>query len=274
MSKFKRYKISKFCKYMGVTTDTVKHYQNYGILEPDVDPENNYRYYNITHGERIIVSRKYRNLGFNMEDTKELITNKSGIELQDMLQKRQDKMESELRQLEYNYKSIQYLTNLCDLFNHKVGTYYVCNRPEYYFYRHTYNFEFIEENIQPSISKELMSQLPNASKMILLPHETLLQQENKNYYHVIGLEKSFASVISKEELDTLECIESAPAVLYIYSRPHRPDKIKSIYDIYQMLLSKGYHISDEDIMIEHPLDFYVNQVRYENYLIYFPLKEA
>lgn len=274
MRKFKRYKISKFCKYMGVTTDTVKHYQNYGILQPEIDPENNYRYYNITHGERIIVSRKYRNLGFNMEETKELITKKSGLELQDMLQKRQDEMALELRQLEYNYRSIQYLTNLCDLFNHKVGTYFVCDRPAYYFYRHTYNFEFIEENIQPAISKDLMARLPNALKMILLPYQTMCEKENKNFYHVIGLEESFANVIPKEELDTLEYLPSEPAVLYIYSRPHTPEKIRVIYDIYQMLLTNGYNITQEDVIIEHPLDFYVNEVRYENYLIYFPLKKS
>lgn len=267
----KKYKISKFSQYMGVSVDTIKHYQDCGILSPIIDPVNHYRYYNITHGERLIVSRKFRNLGFNINDTADLISCKNGLEIQEMLNIREKELATELEKLKLNYENVQYLSKLCHKFNKEVDTFIECTRPAYYFYRHTYEFSFIEENVQPSLSKALMQQLPNAVKMLIVPHSSIKSRKNVHYYHAIAIKECFSSLISASDLTTLEYIPERPAILYYYSRPHSHNKFEFIDDIYDQLVSKGYTLSTEDIIIENAIDYYEDNIRYENYLIYFSL---
>lgn len=267
----KRYKIKKFSEYMGVSIDTVKHYQTCGILKPIIDPENNYRYYTITHGERLIVSKKFRNLGFNITDTAEMISSKNGSEIRHMLQQREDEIKEELLRLQHNYESLKHLSTLCDLFNHKVDTFSKVMRPGYYFFRHTYNFTFIDEGYTPQHTKYLMEQLPNAVKMLIVPYKSLKSRTSSNFYHTLALKESLAIFIEDDVLETLEYIPEQPAILYIYSRLYSHEKFIAINDIYNMLVEKGYTLSQEDIIIENAIDHYENGLRYENYLIYFPL---
>lgn len=91
-----RLKIKNFSNHIGVSLDTIKHYQDCGIIAPEIDTTNNYRYYNMTHAERIIVSRRFRNLGFNIENTKQMISKKDGTEIQMMFQKRYAELEEEI----------------------------------------------------------------------------------------------------------------------------------------------------------------------------------
>lgn len=267
----KQYKIKQFSQYMGVTVDTVKHYQQCEILKPVIDPENNYRYYNITHGERLIVSRRFRNLGFTVDETKELISSKDGHEIHDMLNKRQTEIQAEIKQLEASSKNIEYLTMLCELFNHQVGSVQVCECPAYYFYRHTYNFAFIEEDHQEVLTRELMAQLPNAVKMMILPHDSLKSRRNHNFFHSIAIREDLSGCVCKEQLLKLEYMPAHPAVCYVYSRPHTHEKISLICDIYEDLQSKGYELTTDDIIIENAIDHYIDGTRFENYLIYFPI---
>lgn len=147
----KKYKISKFSQHMGISIDTIKHYQECGILKPIIDSSNNYRYYNITHGERLIVSRKFRNIGFNIQDTADMISCLDGLEIKDKLFDRQ----KELEQLKLHYDSVKYLASLSDNFNNEAGSFVECTCPGYYFFRHTFETEFIEEDMisNSSLSK-------------------------------------------------------------------------------------------------------------------------
>lgn len=267
----KKYKIKSFAKHMGVTLDTVKHYQNCGILKPIVDPANNYRHYNITHGERLIVSRKFRNLGFSLEDTSAMISKKNGTEMKEMLEKRKAEIEQELKRLQNNYESICHLDELCELFNNNAETYDICERPAFYLYRHTYNFEFIENNASELLTKDLMEQLPNAVKMLIVPYDTLKSRTNKNFYHGIGIQKCYSSYMDQQYIQYMESIPSASCVRYIYSRPFSHNKYEAMDDIYEQLKSTGISLTKSDIIIENAIDYYKEGTRYENYIIYFPL---
>lgn len=60
----KGYTISKFSKMLGVSTDTLRHYERCGLLKPTVNPVNGYRLYSDWDALTVFSIRMYR--GLNM----------------------------------------------------------------------------------------------------------------------------------------------------------------------------------------------------------------
>ena len=177
-----------------------------------MDPQNNYRYYNITHAERIIVSRRFRNLGFSIGETKELINSKNGTEIHAMLQNQHSSIQEQIKQLERQKGHLESLMHVCSEFNQVPETYEITMRPGYYYYHQTQHINFIEENMNEQLIKEIMQQWPNAFKLMLVPYSKLINPDNKTYYHTLAIKENEAADISLEYLQQMTYLPPRQAV--------------------------------------------------------------
>ena len=69
-------KIGEFSKLMQVTVKTLRHYESIGLLMPDeVDESSGYRYYRFEQMQRLSDIRKYKDIGFSLDEIKCLYDN-------------------------------------------------------------------------------------------------------------------------------------------------------------------------------------------------------
>ncbi len=61
-------KISEMAKRVGVTTETVRHYVDSGLLNPGRDPHNGYQVFHDADLSRLQFIREARQLGFRLDD--------------------------------------------------------------------------------------------------------------------------------------------------------------------------------------------------------------
>lgn len=76
------YLIGEFSKIAKVSIDTIRHYEDVGILLPHfVDEETGYRYYSVQELQRLKYIRKFVNVGFTLKEIKKLddVTGKGRI---------------------------------------------------------------------------------------------------------------------------------------------------------------------------------------------------
>lgn len=72
-------KIGEFSKMMQVTVKTLRHYEQIGILVPDeIDKWTGYRYYKLDQMQRLGEIRRLKDIGFSLEEIKELSRENSG----------------------------------------------------------------------------------------------------------------------------------------------------------------------------------------------------
>lgn len=134
-----RYPISHVSKWFGLTKQALRFYEEKGLLHPEIDEENNYRYYSNTDMSQLYRIRPYRNRGFSLKEIKKLLTTKDP----DLHKKEYvaliQRQTKELRQLEQtialNRKMLQTLENLDSILNRLELTvrgkvYYVDNNTE------------------------------------------------------------------------------------------------------------------------------------------------
>ena len=76
MGEMRQYRIGEYAKYLGVTPDLLKHYEDMGIIQSRRS-ESGYRYYPFHTTTRLIESIRLRNYGLTLREIKEILSDHS-----------------------------------------------------------------------------------------------------------------------------------------------------------------------------------------------------
>lgn len=91
-----KYLISDMAKLLGVTTHMLRYYEKMGIISPEVNDENHYRYYSVLDTRRFNLCRTYRSLGFTLEECVELLSWKNTDDIENLMKKQIEKQKKEV----------------------------------------------------------------------------------------------------------------------------------------------------------------------------------
>ncbi|NMB98202.1 MAG: MerR family transcriptional regulator [Clostridiaceae bacterium] len=83
---------------MGVTTESLRHYQKYSILEPKKDKDSTYKYYDPISVGRLLAMRKMRTAGYSLAD---ISKNMTEFSVQEYYRTFYENTQSAKRKLEY-----------------------------------------------------------------------------------------------------------------------------------------------------------------------------
>ena len=72
ISQIREYRIGEFAKYLGITTDLLKHYEDQGIIQP-TRSDSGYRYYPFTTTMLLIECIRLRNYGMTLREIREIL---------------------------------------------------------------------------------------------------------------------------------------------------------------------------------------------------------
>ena len=67
------YSQKDICSLLGITRETLRHYEKEGIISPHVNPQNQYRYYDETHVYLIAETKRYQANDFSLEEIRDML---------------------------------------------------------------------------------------------------------------------------------------------------------------------------------------------------------
>lgn len=91
-----KYSIGEFAEIVGVTVDTLRLYEKYGIINPVRDERNNYRYYDDLDVRNLLMSRWYRSLQMPLQDVASFTKYPSKDNITEKLQEIQMNLQDEI----------------------------------------------------------------------------------------------------------------------------------------------------------------------------------
>lgn len=104
--------IKEFSLLCQVTVKTLRHYEKMGLLRPaDVDEWTGYRYYDVRQMQTIVTIRQLKEMGFTLEEIRDLMEDGSLIPSIQSLQQKMAACRTELAQLQKRY---DVLTSIVD----------------------------------------------------------------------------------------------------------------------------------------------------------------
>ena len=109
--------IQQVAKKLNITTRTIRHYEDMGIIKSD-RLENNYRVYDEKNYDKLKFLVRARNLGFSLKECKELIklfennTRQSSL-VREIAKKKLNDLKLQIKELNNLKISLQWLVNKC-----------------------------------------------------------------------------------------------------------------------------------------------------------------
>ena len=109
--------IQQVAKKLNITTRTIRHYEDLGIIKSN-RLENNYRVYDTKNYDKLKFLVRARNLGFSLKECKELIklfendTRKSAS-VRDIAKKKLNDLKLQIKELDNLKVSLEWLVNKC-----------------------------------------------------------------------------------------------------------------------------------------------------------------
>ena len=109
--------IQQVAKKLNITTRTIRHYEDLGIIKSG-RLENNYRVYDERNFDKLKFLVRARNLGFSLKECKELIklfensTRQSSL-VRDIAKKKLNDLKLQIKELDNLKASLEWLVNKC-----------------------------------------------------------------------------------------------------------------------------------------------------------------
>lgn len=170
-----RYTISEMATLLGVTTHMLRHYEKLGIIKPEVNEENGYRYFSVIDTRRFILSRRLLSSGIPLEKCAEIMSSMPISDIQTLID---EKIMEQRKQIERMKIILQYLEKTKDAYetlDQRVGKISIENYPRMWRLN-------LSENEKAYISAELQKEkeewlecLPAVFWVSRIPNQILSQ---------------------------------------------------------------------------------------------------
>ncbi|MGL5694579.1 MAG: MerR family transcriptional regulator, partial [Peptostreptococcaceae bacterium] len=113
--------IGEVSKIFNISKETLRYYDKIGILKPEVNEVNGYRFYEFKHLEKLDLILGIKLLGISLSDIKETIESENLTQYKNLVSKQEEVLQikkKELESLEYNLnKSRQVLDKVINFKN-------------------------------------------------------------------------------------------------------------------------------------------------------------
>ncbi|MPQ45154.1 MerR family transcriptional regulator, partial [Clostridium tarantellae] len=98
--------IGQVSKIFNISTDTLRYYDKIGILTPEINKENGYRYYLLHHLEKLQLILGIKYLGISLSDIKNTIKNEDILEYKNLIIKQKEIIYKKIKELNELEKSL------------------------------------------------------------------------------------------------------------------------------------------------------------------------
>lgn len=262
----KKYKISDFSKLTGMSLKTLKHYEKLKILVPEVDNDNNYRYYNYYHCGRMLRSKCFTNLGFTVKETSHLINNKGIDEIISDLEKQEADISKEIELIRLRQERIKEIKQRYELFREKPNTWLIDCKKACYLIRHVQDGAFVEDEKTWKRINDLINCQPHIIETFYYPKDNI--QDN---FIAMGIDAKTAESLHIDTSSPMIYIKEEKCFVYVYSSKTESCNLELINKILKIMKNEGYKING-DIIVEGGFDQYPDGERIFQKLIWIPIE--
>ncbi|WP_028543302.1 MerR family transcriptional regulator [Paenibacillus taiwanensis] len=119
------YSIGEVAKFLGVTRDTLKFYEEKDLVKPEQNPENGYREYNHYDIYNLTTINFYREMDLKIKEIQELKKGKSIEAIRSLLEEKELEVLEEIEYKKQLLKKLQTVKENCEKINHFLENYTV-----------------------------------------------------------------------------------------------------------------------------------------------------
>lgn len=150
-------KIGEVAELLGITPSAIRKYEEKGILKSKRQEGNEYRQYDVHDIAKLIRARMYKNMGFSISETAEILNETRIDEYADVIEKKKKEIAEEIL---YRQKILALMDDWKGEIA-EIGTApHIEYSPAVYFVRYFYNYRLISDPAQIKSARKALVNVP------------------------------------------------------------------------------------------------------------------
>jgi len=125
-----KFLIGELSKIFNISTDTLRHYDKIGLIKPDYDEKNDYRYYSIRSFFNLSRILFFKSIDISLGEIKNYMSNKNTNNLLKLLKKKEEEIDIKMNRLVNLKKKIQAKLELLEHIEDELGQIIVKRLPQ------------------------------------------------------------------------------------------------------------------------------------------------
>ena len=215
-----RYKIGDMAKILGISPDLLRYYEKKGVVSPVKNKDNDYRYYDTRDTNFLIDCLFYKNFGFSIEETSELVRSCSIEEVSRRFDENERQLADAIRRDQLLLRrSQEYRAAIAQIPQH-LGKCSFSSRPACIYYINRHNQEFNTDPSMGQVTRQWLKYLPFSKRSFFVPQEELLSPEPKGEFRWgFSLSEEYAEILGASAQPPVMRIPSLRCVYTVFSNP-------------------------------------------------------
>ena len=215
-----KYKIGDMAKILGISPDLLRYYEKKGVVSPVKDKSNDYRYYDTRDTNFLVDCLFYKNFGFSIEETSELVRSCSIDEIAGRFLENETQLEESIRRQQLLLRrSQEYRRSIARIPGH-LGRCSFDRRPACIYYINRRNQEFDTDPDLGRVTRQWLKYLPFSRRSFIVPMEALLSPDSREeFLWGFSLSQEYAGLLGASAQPPVVALPDARCVYTVFSNP-------------------------------------------------------
>ncbi len=168
-----KYKIGDVARILGISPDLLRYYEKKGIVHPDKDAHNDYRYYEPWDINFLMDCIWYKSFHFGLDQVAQIITRSTAEEVADLLDGKVAELRAQIRRNELLVRRArEHQADLLRLKN-QLGQCVLRESPEMVRYINRYNYNYDNSEALQAVSQAWLEYMPFTHRCFEMPAEDI-----------------------------------------------------------------------------------------------------
>ena len=215
-----KYKIGDVAKILGISPDLLRYYEKKGVVNPVKNKENDYRYYETRDTNFLIDCLFYKNFGFSIEETSDLVRNCSIEEISRRFGRNEKDLEAAIRRNQLLLRrSQEYRAAIARIPEH-LGKCSFSRRPACIYYLNRRNQEFNTDPSMRRVTRQWLKYLPFSKRSFIVSQAELESPTpEENFQWGFSLSEEYAEILGARAEAPVLRIPAQQCVYTVFSSP-------------------------------------------------------
>lgn len=208
-----KYKIGDVARLLGITPEAVRHYEDQGIIAPTKSKSSGYRYYGVWDIHILVRARAYRQFGYSLAETAELINHCNVPNIVSTLSAKETDIEKEITWNLNLLKRIRQMQNIITDADTMIGKYRIEYRPAMYRVSGQNSYELHTDPHNRELYHTWINKVPFVFPSALF-QKRMVEKGGKKFSFGLGIDAEYADLLNVRQSDD---VAYYPTRLCIYT---------------------------------------------------------
>ena len=193
-----KYKIGDVARVLGVSTDILRYYERKGVVTPEKDEHNDYRYYDSWHINFLMDCLWFKNFGFSIEQIADIVRIPAADEISNLFTMKEEELKAHIRRCQLILRRSEEHRAELETIDRLLYKCEIADSPEYIRFINRQGQVYMTDARTNETAKKWLEVLPFNHRYFEMPGEVSLPGREDDYRWGYSLSTEYAEELGFE----------------------------------------------------------------------------